>query len=104
DQGVEGWMVEPFADELASRQQNARRIGGQRAQFCDKSGALSPGHPPVEHKWSWGRRTQSRPDGVEVLSSLCEDQHLAALIERLSRLCCDSCCARWVACNAPKYF
>jgi hypothetical protein len=28
-------MVESFADELAGGQQNARRIGWERAEFCN---------------------------------------------------------------------
>jgi hypothetical protein len=43
-------MVESFADELAGGQQNARRIGWQRVEFCDERGALLPGHPSVKNE------------------------------------------------------
>ena len=58
-------MVESFADELAGDQQNARRTGWQRAEFCDERGALLPGHPPVKNEQWRALGAEGRLDGVE---------------------------------------
>lgn len=76
-------MVESFADELAGGEQNTRRIGWQRIEFCDERGALFPGHPSVKNETWRGLCTQRHLDGVEVLGALGQDQHLSALIERI---------------------
>lgn len=58
-------MVESLADELAGGQQNARRTGWQRAEFCDERGALLPGHPPVKNEQWRALGAEGRLDGVE---------------------------------------
>lgn len=49
-QGVEGRMVEAFADQLARRKQHPRSIGWQRLQFLKQRGPLLRRHPAVQHE------------------------------------------------------
>ncbi len=96
-------MVETFADELASGQQNARRIGWERIEFCDERGALLPGHPPVKNERWRGLCPERHLDGVEVLGALGQDQHFAALIERFPDFCSDCCRPRAIVGEVPKH-
>jgi hypothetical protein len=103
DQGIEGRMVESFADELAGGEQNTRRIGWQRIEFFDERGALLPGHPSVKNE-TWRRLcTQCHLDGVEVLGALGQDQQLAALIECFADFCGDRRCPRPIVREVPKH-
>ncbi len=72
-------MAEFFPDQLASRQQNARGIGWKRVEFCDQSGTLLLGYPPVQDKQRWNLAVQGCLDGIEMFGALGQHQHFSTL-------------------------